>query len=253
MVRGVARLLVVFIGRRTRLRIAVAAGVFATVLVLRATMLVTGLALPAAARLLPIRRVETTQPVVALTFEVARGTTNLRGVLEVLARHELRATFFLNGDWVVEHPELARALRAAGHEVGQGGQWAEKLPALSHARIADSITTAHQTIREVTGAEPAPLFRPPGGYCNAAVIEVALDEGYHTVIWSLDSRDTSTRDPGRVGSRVGSRARPGDIIRFSADDTGHQAAAGLEAAIAELRARGFTMTTVGNLLRSEVH
>ncbi|MEW6522112.1 MAG: polysaccharide deacetylase family protein [Bacillota bacterium] len=245
-------MVVIFLQRRARVRMVLALGIFLAVTGIRAGTVILRDSVQAGAGLLPIKRVDTNRQVAALTFDISRGSAALRQLLDVLKRHDVRATFFVNGNWALENPGLVRELVAAGHELASGGHWEEKLVALPQERVVESIRTSHRALTEVAGSEPAPLFRPPGGYSNSRLVETALDEGYHTVIWSLDSRDTATRDAARTARRVVNEVRPGDIIRFSADDGGHPVAAALDLAITQLKAKGFHLVTVGMLLRAEV-
>lgn len=243
---------VIWVQRRTRARVILAVTAFLLLAGIHAGTALLGAALPAAVELLPITRADTTRPVAALTFEIAQGTGALSGVLEVLRRHQVTATFFVNGTWALEHPDWVRKLGQAGHELALGGHWVERLVALPADRIAESIRASQQAIKEAAGQSPSPLFRPPGGYSSSRLVETALNEGYHTVLWSLDARDVATRNAGRTATRVAARARPGDIIRFSADALGHPVASALDLAIVRLKARGFQLVSVGMLLRLEV-
>lgn len=241
---------VIWVQRRTRARIILALAAFA-LLGIHAGASRLGEVLPAGVELLPITRADTTRPVAALTFEIAQGTGALPAVLEVLRRHQVTATFFVNGSWALHHPDWVRKLVQAGHELALGGHWVERLVALPSDRIAESIRASQLAIEEAAGASPSPLFRPPGGYSNSRLVETALNEGYHTVLWSLDARDAVTRNAERTAARVAARVRPGDIVRFSADALGHPVASALELAITRLTARGFRLVSVGMLLRLE--
>ena len=241
---------VVFFERRTQIRMAVAFLFLLAVVSVRVGTITSYHAVQARGGLVPIRSVKTSQEQIALSFDLNEGQHTLIEVLDVLQSEDVRATFFVNGAWAESHPDLVQRMHQAGHEVANGGYSADKHPALGPQGVAESIGQAHRSLEEALAEEPTALFRPPGGYSNSMVVNAALDEGYHTVLWRLDSRDSVTTHAQRTIKWVTHRARAGDIIRFSANDAGHQATPILIGVIAALREHGITLMTVGDLIRN---
>ena len=244
---------VVFLERRTQIRIAMAFLVFVTLASLRVGTIVSSHAWQVDAGLAPIRSIGTDQGVVALSFDVEEGQEVLTEVLSVLRVNQIQATFFINGQWAENHPEMVQLIYQHHHEVANGGYTSEKHPPLGPEGVARSIGDTHRSLRETLGNEPTALFRPPGGYSNQMVVETALEEGYHTVLWRLDSRDSVTRHADRTINWVKRRARAGDIIRFSASDRGHEAGKIVQGVIEALKERGLSPTTVGKLIQRSEH
>ncbi|MGE0405291.1 MAG: polysaccharide deacetylase family protein [Candidatus Korobacteraceae bacterium] len=98
----------------------------------------------------------------ALTFDDGPSDPCTLRLLEVLARHEVRATFFMIGRAVEHHPEIARAVASAGHSIGNHTFTHSLLTLLPATRICAEIEGCDRVLREIIG-RPSVLFRPPYG------------------------------------------------------------------------------------------
>ena len=157
-------------------------------------------------RLVPIYNVEKAEKVVALSFDAAWGADFTDDLLEILARHEVKATFFLVGFWVERYPDVAKSISDAGHEIGNHSSTHPHMPTLSVEQITFEISRTHDLIKEATGQQPR-LFRPPFGEYSNRVIETLDSLNYLTIQWSVDSLDwqqNMTKDDiyRRVTSRI---------------------------------------------------
>jgi peptidoglycan/xylan/chitin deacetylase (PgdA/CDA1 family) len=121
---------------------------------------------------------------IALTFDDGPNPAATPRLLEVLARHEVRATFFLIGDFVRMEPGLVREIVAAGHAVGSHTMTHPRLPFLSEPRMREEIGGAKAAIEDATGARVT-LFRPPYGQRRPAVMRIARELGMATVMWNV--------------------------------------------------------------------
>lgn len=132
-------------------------------------------------------------------------------VLEVLARHEVTATFFMIGDEVRRHPGLARQVVAHGHEVANHTMYhTQPFSALTAAEIAREIADASTVIDDVTGVRPR-FFRAPAGSWSAEVLDTAEDLGMVPVDWSVDPEDWRPREQDHIFTTMAA-SRPDDII-----------------------------------------
>ena len=109
---------------------------------------------------LPIYSVNTDENKVALSFDVAWGNDDTQTILEILAKHDVKATFFITGEWIGKYPEDVKKFVAAGHDVGNHGENHKQMSRLSEQQCKDEIMKAHNRIKELTGIE-MDLFRPP--------------------------------------------------------------------------------------------
>jgi peptidoglycan/xylan/chitin deacetylase (PgdA/CDA1 family) len=192
---------------------------------------------------------------VALSFDDGPDPQVTPAVLDALARHQVRATFFAIGQSLVAHPQLARRIVTEGHELGnhswQHSRWHGFFSARRHA---SEIRRAAQAIGELTGDMRAPLFRPPLGMKSPPMARAARSQSLTMVLWSLHSRDTRLSSPQQIAARVLRNVCPGDIILMhdGHDIAGQQRAATAEAVsliLQGLRERELQCVTVSELLR----
>jgi peptidoglycan/xylan/chitin deacetylase (PgdA/CDA1 family) len=181
---------------------------------------------------------------VALTFDDGPGP-NTAGVLDVLERRRVPATFFVIGNLVRGRELLLRRALAHGSVLGNH--------TFTHAYVAGGgyrqIASTQAVVRGATGYTPC-VFRAPGGVISRLLISQARAHGLHTVGWSVDPRDWSRPGSQAIYSRVVSAVRPGAIVLLH-DGGGPRAqtVAALPRIIATLRARGYRFLTVPQLLR----
>lgn len=149
---------------------------------------------------------------IALTFDDGPDPRFTPRVLQALARGGHRATFFLVGRRMEEHPDQARAIRDAGHALG--------IHSFAHSpynaffgkpRLRVDFEAAERAWAAALGGRPA-LYRPPVGLVNPNVMTVARERGYRVVAWSLRALDgVLLYEPGAIRARV-RQAREGDIV-----------------------------------------
>lgn len=203
------------------------------------------------ARLYPVYQVATTDKVAALTFDISWGTKTPAPVVEILKEKKVRSTFFLSGPWVMNHSELARLIKDGGHELASHGHKHINYSQLSEEGIAEQLRLAHQSIKEVLGAEPN-LIRTPNGDYDDRVVRVIRAGGYEVIQWSVDSLDWMNPGVDRIINRVLSLVHPGAIILMHASDSCQQTTTALPAVIDGLRAKGYRLVTVSELLKLAV-
>lgn len=154
---------------------------------------------------------ETTSPVVALTFDDGPHPEHTPRVLGLLRDLGVRATFFVVGESAALHPELVDRIRADGHEVANHSWSHPSFPRLSRARRAEEVRRWREWM-SVRGVRSG-LFRFPWGHqMPASRLELTL-AGWTVVGWDVDPGDYV---PGRSGSeileRLGAEAAPGSIV-----------------------------------------
>lgn len=137
----------------------------------------------------PLLRGPSSRPLVALTFDDGPDPASTPLVLAALRKHGARATFFVIGERVERHPELARQLAAEGHQVENHSlhhSWAT--PFLPRRRLADELVRTQQLIEEACGRAPR-WFRPPIGILSPPVAAAAQRVGLLLCGWSRKGRD----------------------------------------------------------------
>ncbi|HEY5888648.1 MAG TPA: bifunctional polysaccharide deacetylase/glycosyltransferase family 2 protein [Acidimicrobiales bacterium] len=202
-----------------------------------------------------VQSVATPPKTVVLTFDDGPDPEWTPAVLDVLARHGVRATFFVLGHAVTAHPDLVRAEIDAGHEVGAHTYNHPDLSTLPAWRVNLELSLSQSVLAGATGRHVG-LFRPPYSSTPAAldvgdveVLQQVADRGYLTVVADLDSGDW--RRPG-IDQIVADATPAGDagaIVLFH-DGGGDRAqtVAAVDRLISDLQGRGYEFATVGELL-----
>jgi len=148
-----------------------------------------------------------------ITFDDGPDPVTTPLLLECLARHEVRAGFFLIGDKARRHPELVRAIAAAGHVIGNHSQShpAGRFWSLLPGAMWRQIAGCQQTLTELTGRAPH-LFRPPAGHHNPFVAAPLQTLGLKMVLWNCRGFDAVQRDPRCVLRLLEASLKPGAIV-----------------------------------------
>lgn len=237
--------------RQTRLLLALIAAFFLTLLwqkPLTAPEPVRQVATTAgnAARRIPIYSVAVDEPRIAISFDAAWGADHTTSLLDTLAAHNVKTTFFLVSFWIEAYPDLAREIIARGHEIGLHSATHPDLTALSAAEVRAELEHNRDLIIKTTGFTPT-LFRPPFGAYNNQLLEIADDElGLTTIQWSVDSLDWRDDDPESVTARVVDRVRPGDIVLFH--NNAAATARALPGILQRLQALGYEIVPISELI-----
>jgi peptidoglycan/xylan/chitin deacetylase (PgdA/CDA1 family)/ubiquinone/menaquinone biosynthesis C-methylase UbiE len=148
---------------------------------------------------------------VALTFDDGPDPAVTPGVLELLARHGAKATFFLVGAKAERHPDLVRDILAGGHTLGNHSH--THFPFLmlkGKALLRKEVERAQEVFRSF-GVVPL-TFRPPVGITSPALWRILLDNGMCCVNFSCRATDLGNRRIKRLSAKILAKAGPGDII-----------------------------------------
>ena len=167
----------------------------------------------ATTRELPIYCVQRDSKLVSLTFDAAWGNEDTELLIDILGRYDIKATFFVVGDWVKKYPESVKALHDAGHEVMNHSDNHAHFSRLSSQQIIDDINAFNDKIEAVTGVRPT-LFRPPFGEYDDHVIKTLNSMGMYTIQWDVDSLDWKDLSAAEIRNRVTSRIKAGSIVLF---------------------------------------
>lgn len=155
----------------------------------------------------------------ALTFDDGPNYPQTLRLLEVLAKHNVRATFFLIGDYVRQRPELARELIQAGHVVGNHTFTHPLLTLQSETKIRKELSDCQAALQDATGNH-SNLFRPPFGGRRPAVLRVAHELGLQPVMWNVTGYDWNAPPAAIIERKVTRQIRGGDVILLH--DGGHK-------------------------------
>jgi peptidoglycan/xylan/chitin deacetylase (PgdA/CDA1 family) len=137
----------------------------------------------------------------ALTYDDGPNPNATPALLDLLAAHHARATFFVIGRFVCQHPELVRRISAAGHLIGNHTQTHPWLVWQSARTIREELRACNQAIEDAIGA-PVRTFRPPHGARRPAVLRIARELGLTTVQWNAMAHDWKPISTDRMLVRV---------------------------------------------------
>ncbi len=181
---------------------------------------------------------------IALTFDDGPMPDTAR-LLRMLRERGVRATFFLVGQMVDEHPELVREELADGHELGDHSWNHANLPTLSAAGVRSQLTRTQDAVRKATGGVAPQVFRPPYGSTNGRVAGIARQFKLPQILWELDPLDWRDRNTATVERRIIHGARRGDIVLMH--DIHPTTVSAVPTILDRLSKEGFTFVTVSEL------
>lgn len=197
-----------------------------------------------------VPRVETSDSVIAITFDDGPLPDATARVLDALATHDARATFFLIGSEIERYPEVARAIVDAGHEIGNHSFSHPIMLGMPLRRIREEIERTDEQIR-AAGYTDTIHFRSPYGKKLVALPYYLARTGRRNIFWDVEpeSYPEIARDRDRIVEHVLANARPGSIILMHVMTRHYQPSLEAVPAILDgLKARGYHFVTVSELL-----
>jgi len=193
----------------------------------------------------------------ALTYDDGPNDPHTFRLLEVLARHNVRATFFLIGRFVNRRPDIARELVRGGHVVGNHTWSHPNLIFASPLQTRLQLQDCEQALTDAVG-EHSRLFRPPFGGRRPNTLKIARALGVEPVMWNVTGWDWKGKPAEYVERRVSRQIRSGDVIllhdgnheAFGADRS--QTVVATDRLIARYKAEGYEFVTVPEMMEGPV-
>lgn len=183
-------------------------------------------------RLLPIYQVETAEPKIALTFDVAWESNDLGQILSVLEANNAKATFFVTGDWLSRSQQEAKTILLAGHDIQNHSDQHPHVASIGIEKLLKDTETCTQRITALKGKRPTYYRAPYGEYDNEMM--AALDQ-YQVIQWNVDSRDwQENATVESICNNVMKSVGNGSILLFHVDAKPKQTAPALEKLLPEL-------------------
>ena len=137
-------------------------------------------------RPLPIYCVDRPEKVCAISFDAAWGADNTQGILDVLAKYNVKATFFVVGNWADQYPQQAKAIVESGCELMNHSNAHGHFNSMSTAEIQADVTACNDKIEALTGVRPT-LIRCPFGEYDDHVITAIREMGMEPIQWDVDT------------------------------------------------------------------
>jgi len=187
---------------------------------------------------------------IALSFDAAWGNEDTKDILAILKKHDVKVTFFMTGGWVEKYPDDVKAILEAGHDLGNHSENHKNMSQLSKSAQKEELMEVHNRVKELTGYEMT-LFRPPYGDYDNSVILNALECGYYTIQWDVDSLDWKDYGTDAIINTVCSHKHlgPGSIILCH--NGAKYTAAALDEMICALKEAGYEFVPISELIYKE--
>ena len=199
----------------------------------------------AAARQLPIYCVQREQKLVSISFDAAWGNEDTQQLIDILNKYQVKATFFVVGEWVDKYPESVKALHDAGHEIMNHSNTHAHYPQLSANEVVTDLNACNDKIEAVTGVRPTLVRLPYGDYDDNS-INAVRSIGMEPIQWDVDSLDWKDLSASEITQRVTSKVQPGSIVLF------HNAAKhtpeALPAILETLLREGYTFLPISQII-----
>ena len=159
---------------------------------------------------------DTTQNTIYLTFDCGYENGNTELILDALKKHDVKATFFVVGNFLETSPEIVKRMIAEGHTVGNHTYHHLDMSSISSMDAFKKETQDVENLFEqITGTPITKFYRPPQGKYNIENLKMAQELGYHTFFWSLayvDWYQDNQPDPQEAIEKLTRRIHPGAIV-----------------------------------------
>jgi peptidoglycan-N-acetylglucosamine deacetylase len=195
----------------------------------------------------PIYRGNPDKPMVSFIINVAWGNEHIPDMLATLKKHHVYATFFLEGRWVKNNPELAKMIVDAGHEIGNHSYSHPNMETLETSKVIDELKKTNEII-EVTIGEKVKWFAPPSGSYRDEVVKIAHELDMSTIMWSVDTIDWQKPQPDVLINRVMSKLHKGAIILMHPTAS---TANSLNSLIVQIKDKELRLGTISSLFKEE--
>src|SRR5664279_5174145 len=147
----------------------------------------------------------------ALTYDDGPNDPCTLHLMEVLARHDVKATFFVLGEFVLQKPEIVRALAASGHVIGNHSWDHPRLIFATDAELRSQVERTQAAVFDACGVTPT-LFRPPYGGRRPGTLSAIRKLGLEPVMWNVTCYDWKATPAETVLAHAQRQIRGGDVI-----------------------------------------
>ncbi|QTM97924.1 polysaccharide deacetylase family sporulation protein PdaB [Sediminibacillus dalangtanensis] len=185
-------------------------------------------------------------PNIALTFNISWGNEKVEPILEQLNKHEVKATFFLSGEWAERHPEIVDKI-AEKHEIGMLGYRYKSYLKQEKEQVRKDLMYAKEVFRKL-GYPDTKLLRTPSGHFDKEILKMTEELGFDVIQWNVNPHDWENPGQQAIIDEVMKKTTNGDIILLHASDSVKQTPGALKTLLPGLRNKGFQYVTISELI-----
>jgi peptidoglycan/xylan/chitin deacetylase (PgdA/CDA1 family) len=194
---------------------------------------------------------------IALTYDDGPNDPHTLHLLEVLAKHNVKATFFMIGRYIQQRPNIAREVARAGHAIGNHTFTHPLLIFKSDGEIRRELSGCRAALSDAVG-QHTNLFRPPFGGRRPAVLRIARELGLQPVMWNVTGYDWNAPPADVIERKVANRIRGGDVILLH--DGGHKqmgadrsnTVAATDHLIERYKSEGYEFVTIPRMMSNRI-
>ncbi|NLY46255.1 MAG: polysaccharide deacetylase family protein [Tissierella sp.] len=191
------------------------------------------------------------QKYIALTFDDGPHPQYTTEILDLLKKHNIKATFFVLGQLAEKYPDIIKRQVNEGHEVGNHTYSHFDITKISKDEFKEEFRRTQDIISSLTGVE-SNVFRPPYGLYNENVVKIINEQQSNIILWTYDQDSKDWSNPGvdKIVDTTVANIKNGDIILFH-DYVYHETSntvSALESIIPELINKGYNFVTVSELM-----
>lgn len=201
-----------------------------------------------AVKLVPIYSVDTEENKIAITINCAWNADDIDLILETLSKNEVKATFFMVGEWVSKFPDAVKKISESGNEIANHSEAHLHVNKLTYEENVEQIVECSDKIQKITG-KPTTLYRGPYGEYNDTVIKASNDSNHTMVQWSIDTLDYNGLTGEQMWERIEPKLEKGSIILMH--NGTENTALSLDMIIKNIKEKGFDPVTISELIYKE--
>jgi probable sporulation protein (polysaccharide deacetylase family) len=194
----------------------------------------------------PIYKGNPHKKMVALLINVAWGESNIPRMLRILKSNKVKATFFLDGQWLEKHEREARLIINEGHQVSNHAYSHKNMSRLSETDVIKEIQKTQKLLRGLGVTNN--VFAPPSGDFSSKSLATTAQLGLHTILWTVDTIDWREKDHLVILQRVIPRIEPGSMVLMHPTQS---ATAALDPMIKQIKLKKLRLGTVNELISTK--
>ena len=193
----------------------------------------------------PIYRGHPEKEMVTLLINVSWGTEHIPVMLETLKEHEVKANFFIEGQWAKENKSTLKMIDEQGHLIGNHGFNHPDMAKMTAQQIKEQITKTNDIIEAIID-KPVKWFAPPSGSFTDTVVKIADQEQMETILWTVDTIDWQKPSASVMINRVMDKVHPGATILMHPTPV---VAEGLDRLLVDIKLQGYRVHTIEQLIQ----